>query len=92
VIEPGEIHLYESEEHHGNWLECIQSGKEPISPIEIGHRACSVCLVSHIAMKIPGRLEWSPEKEMFVNSDEANKHLSRPQRAPYGTDNVKMKG
>lgn len=89
-IEENEIHLYKSEEHHGNWLECIQSGKEPISPIEIGHRNCSVCLISHIAMKLGRRLEWDPIKEEFVNDPEANTYLSRSQRAPYGTDYVRI--
>lgn len=89
-IGAGEIHLYESEEHHGNWLDCIQSGKQPLSPAEIGHRACSVCLVSHVAMKVGRKLEWDPKAERFVNDDEANTHLSRPQRAPYGTDFVKI--
>jgi myo-inositol 2-dehydrogenase/D-chiro-inositol 1-dehydrogenase len=88
-IGAGEIHLYESEEHHGNWLDCIQTGKQPLSPAEIGHRACSVCLVSHVAMKVGRKLEWDPKAERFVNDDEANSHLSRPQRAPYGTDYVK---
>ncbi len=83
-----EIHLYVSNEQHGNWLDCIQSRKEPISPAEIGHRACSVCLVSHIAMKIPGVLEWDPKTERFKNNDLANSMLSRPQRYPYGTDYI----
>ena len=51
-----EIQLYKSNEQHGNWLECIKSGKEPISPVEIGHRACTVCLISHIAMKLPRKI------------------------------------
>src|SRR5210317_2049170 len=90
VIGPNEIHLYKSDEQHGNWLECIKSGKEPISPVEIGHRACTVCLVSHIAMKLPRQLEWNPEQERFVNDAEANALLSRTQRAPYGTSNIKF--
>ena len=90
VIGPEEIHLYQSDEHHGNWLDCIQSGKEPLSPAEIGHRACSVCLVSHVAMKVGRKLEWDPKTERFVNDEEANSHLGRPQRAPYGTDFVKI--
>jgi predicted dehydrogenase len=90
VIGSGEIHLYESEEHHGNWLDCIQSGEQPLSPAEIGHRACSVCLVSHVAMKLGRKLEWDPKAERFVNDDEANSHLSRSQRTPYGTDFVKI--
>lgn len=88
-IGENEIHLYVSNEQHGNWLDCIKSRKEPISPIEKGHRACSVCLVSHIAMKIPGILRWDPKAERFIDNDVANSMLSRPQRYPYGTDYVK---
>lgn len=84
-----EIHLYVSEEQHGNWLDCVQSRKQPISPVEIGHRACSVCLISHIAMKNPGILRWDPKAEKFVDNDQANSMLSRPQRYPYGTNYVK---
>ncbi len=90
VIGPEGIHLYQSDEHHGNWLDCIQSGKEPLSPAEIGHRACSVCLVSHVAMKLGRKLEWDAKTERFVNDEEANSHLGRPQRVPYGTDFVKI--
>jgi myo-inositol 2-dehydrogenase/D-chiro-inositol 1-dehydrogenase len=90
VINENETHLYVSEEQHGNWLDCIKSRKEPISPAEIGHRACSVCLVTHIAMKLGRKLAWDPDKELFVNDNEANSMLSRTQRAPYGTDYIKM--
>ena len=88
VIGPNEIHLYESKEQHGNWLDCIQSGEEPISPVEIGHRACTVCLISHIAMKLPRQLNWDPMTERFINDAEANAMLRRSQRAPYGTANI----
>lgn len=90
VIGENEIHLYVSENQQGNWLDCIKSRKEPISPVEIGHRACTVCLVTHIAMKLGRKLNWDPDKERFVNDDEANTMLSRPQRAPYGTNYIKM--
>lgn len=90
VIGPNEIHLYESNSQQGNWLDCIKSRKDPISPVEIGHRACTVCLITHIAMKLGRKLNWDPDKEMFVNDNEANSMLSRPQRAPYGTDYIKM--
>ena len=85
-----EIHLYESDEQHGNWLDCVQSRKQPISPVEIGHRACTVCLISHIAMKVPGILKWNPEAERFVDNDLANSMLSRPQRYPYGTNYIDL--
>jgi predicted dehydrogenase len=88
VIGPNEIHLYESREQHGNWLDCIQSKKPTISPAELAHRSCSACLVAHAAMKVPGKLLWDPKEEKFRNNVEANKLLSRPQRYPYGTNYV----
>lgn len=82
-IGPNEIHLYKSDDQHGNWLDCIRSRKAPTAPVEIGHRACSTCLLHHIAMKTGRKLHWDPVKERFQNDDAANGMLSRPQRAPY---------
>jgi len=89
-IKENEIHLYKIDNQHQNWLDCIKSGKEPISPVEKGHRACSVCLITHISMKLGRKLDWDPDTEKFVKDDEANKLLSRSQRFPYGTTNIKM--
>jgi predicted dehydrogenase len=89
-IKENETHLYMTTEHHGNWLECIRSRKPTISPVEVGHRACSLCLISHIAMKVPGILKWDPDKEKFTNSEQANSLLRREQRAPFGVDYLKL--
>lgn len=83
VIGPNEIHLYESSDHHGNWIDCVRSRKAPIAPVEVAHRSCSACLLHHIAMKLKRKVYWDPEKERFKNDEEANKMLSRPQRSPY---------
>jgi myo-inositol 2-dehydrogenase / D-chiro-inositol 1-dehydrogenase len=58
--------------------------------VEIGHRACSICLITHISMKLGRKLEWNPLTEQFVNDAEANKMLSRSQRYPYGTSFIKI--
>ena len=89
AIGKDEIHLYQSAEQHGDWLDCIKSRKQPISPVEIGHRACTVCLISHIAMKVDRKLYWDPKTERFKDDDFANSMLSRPQRYPYGTNYIK---
>jgi predicted dehydrogenase len=83
VIGPDEIHLYDSKDHHGNWLESIRSRQQPIAPVEVAHRACSACLLHHMAMKLERKLYWDPARERFKNDDEANGMLSRPQRPPY---------
>jgi predicted dehydrogenase len=83
VIGENEINLYRSEEQHGNWLDCIRSRKQPISPVEVGHRSCSTCLIHHVAMKLKRKVYWDPMNERFVNDDEANSMLNRPHRWPY---------
>ena len=83
VIGPDEIHLYDSPEQHGNWLDCIISRQQPVAPAEIAHRSCSACLVIHIGMKLNRKLYWDPVHERFRNDDEANAMLSRPQRPKY---------
>lgn len=83
VIGPKEIHLYESENHHLNWLQSVQSRKPPITNAEIAHRSCSACLLHHVAMKLKRKVYWDPKAEKFNNDDEANKLLSRPQRDAY---------
>ena len=83
TIGPDDIHLYESKDHHGNWLDCIRSRQQPIAPVEVAHRACSACLLHHMAMKLKRKLYWDPARERFKNDDEANGLLSRPQRTPY---------
>ncbi|WP_346317051.1 Gfo/Idh/MocA family oxidoreductase [Chitinophaga sp. YIM B06452] len=83
VIGENEIKLVDSKDHHGNWLESIVSRNTPITPIEVGHRACTVCLLNHAGMKLKRKLYWDPVLERFKNDDEANLLLSRPQRWPY---------
>lgn len=87
-IGPNEIHLYDSSEQHSNWLECIKTRAKTITPVEVAHRSCSVCLLSHIAMKIPRRLYWDPVNERFKNDDEANSMLSRPERYRYSLSQI----
>jgi predicted dehydrogenase len=87
-IGPDEIHLYKAPEQHEDWLNAIRTRRDPVAPAEVGHRSCSACLVSHIAMKIDGKLHWDPRYERFLDNDRANAMLERPQRYPYGTNYV----
>ena len=83
VIGPTEYHVYTSDDQHGNWLDCIHSRKAPVAPAEIGHRACSTCLLHWIAMKTQHHIYWDPKTEMILGDDIAASLLSRHQRHPY---------
>jgi hypothetical protein len=83
VIGPNEIHLYESRDHKRNFLDCIKSGREPITPVEVGHRSASICHLANIAMRLKRRLHWDPDEERFINDEQANRLLSKSVRAPW---------
>jgi len=83
VIGPDEIKLYKSRDHIGNFLDCVKSRQLTITPVEVAHRSISVGLLGEIAMLTRQKLRWDPEKEVFLNSDEANRLLSRSMRSPW---------
>lgn len=83
--EAGAVKLYRSTNHIGNFLECARTGAEPIAPVEVGHRSHSVCILTHIAMKLARKLRWDPAAERFIDDDEANAMLDYPHQEPWGT-------
>ncbi|MBL7153494.1 MAG: Gfo/Idh/MocA family oxidoreductase, partial [Phycisphaerae bacterium] len=82
-IGPNEIHLYNSNDHKGNFLDCIKSRKDPICNAEVGHRSSTVCHLANIAMLLDRPLKWDPKKEVFPGDDEATRMTWRPRRSPW---------
>jgi len=82
-IGPNEIQLYKSENHHRNFIDCVKTRKQTITPAEVAHRSISVALLGEIAMLTERKLKWNPEKEYFANDDDANRYLMRSYRRPW---------
>jgi len=82
-IRDDEIHLYESNNHMQNWLECIKTREKPIADVEAGHRSTTVCHLGNIARWAGRRLRWDPVQEIFPDDQDANQYLDRPRRKPY---------
>lgn len=78
------VEMPHSVSHHRNWLECVQSRKQPLAPAPIAHRSNTACILSWIAMKTGRPLTWDATAEQFTNDAEANAMLTRAERAPYG--------
>jgi predicted dehydrogenase len=71
-IGPGEVHLYRSPDHARNFLDCVRSRAETITPAEIAHRATSTALLGGIACQLGRPLKWDPAAERFIGDDAAN--------------------
>lgn len=82
-IGPEETRLYKSTDHHQNFLDCIKTREETITPAEVALRSISVGLIGEIAMLTGQKLAWDPDKEEFTNSAHANRMLIRPYHSPW---------
>jgi hypothetical protein len=82
-LKPEELHLYRSESHSGNFLECIRTRKKPICDVDIAHRAASALLLGGVAKQLQRNLKWDPQSEQFPNDDAANRLLSIAKRPPW---------
>jgi hypothetical protein len=80
---PNDVHLYKSNSHSGNFLDCVRTRQRTICDVETSHRAMSVILVGGIAEQLKRPLKWDPHREEFVNDPEANRMLSVTPREPW---------
>ncbi len=82
-IGANEVHLYESRNHIGNFLDSVGTRKETIAPARIAHRSIMVGHLGLIAMKLERKVQWDPVRERFVNDPEADRMLSRNMRGSW---------
>ena len=75
---------YVSNNHVGNFVDCVFSGEEPIAPIEAAHRTITIAHLGNIALRL-GReeLQWDPDKEELEDDVAASKMLRREMRSPW---------
>ena len=84
----GAHRLYVSDNHMGNFFDCVRSRKAPVCDAEIGHRSASICHLGVISIRLGRKLQWDPKKEEFVGDQEANGWLAREMRKPWTYDAV----
>jgi predicted dehydrogenase len=77
------VKLYRSNNHLGDFLQCIRSRQRPICDVEVGARSVSVCHLGNLAYWNKRPLKWDPKTERFLKDDEANKWRDRQRRAPW---------
>jgi predicted dehydrogenase len=53
--------------HQLNFIEAVRERKDPIVPVEIGHRSCTVCTLGNIACELKRTIKWDPATETFID-------------------------
>jgi predicted dehydrogenase len=69
--------------HVQDFLNCMRSRERPRSDVEIGHNSMIACHLGNIAFRLGRHVKWDVEGEKMMGDEEAQKHVSRPYRAPW---------
>jgi predicted dehydrogenase len=77
------IKLPVSHNHQQNFLDCVRSRELPIADVEEAHRSTTVCHLINIARWTQRKLQWNPDKEIFVGDKDANTYIDRDRRSPW---------
>ena len=75
--------LYESNNHYGDFLDCVRKRRDPVAPVEAGYVASYLGMLAETAGRLQSELRWDPAVERFTNDDDANRLLTRPMRGPW---------
>ncbi len=81
-IAEDEVHLYNSTDHHRNWVDCLISRERTVADVEIGARSVTVCHLLNLAYWNRKSYNYDPANWCFDN-DEDNKQLDRERRGPW---------
>ncbi len=82
-LRPDEVHLYRSQSHSGNFLQCVRTRQRTICDADVAQRAASALLLGGVAKQLDRTLKWDPKAEVFLHDDEANRLLSIAKRPPW---------
>lgn len=58
--------------HLENFVNALKTKTDPVVPVEIGHRSCTVCTLGNIAYDLGRPIKWDPQAEKFVDDPEAD--------------------
>ncbi len=83
VIGENEIHLYHSRDHYANFIDCVKSRKETITPCEVAHRSASVGHLCNIAIYTGRKIRWNAKNETIIDDPGASEMLRPVYREPW---------
>ncbi|MHC4083981.1 MAG: Gfo/Idh/MocA family protein [Planctomycetota bacterium] len=87
-IGPGEIQLARPrgdhrQGHRRDFLDCVKTRAQTITPVEIGHHSAIPCHLANIAMILGRKIRWDAKREKIIDDLTASSILNRSMRAPW---------
>ena len=79
-LKDSDVRLFESKEHHRNFIDAVISRGQVAAPAETAQRAAATCYLGSISAAVKRPLKFDPVAEKFIGDDEANTMLIKPMR------------
>lgn len=80
---PKRVNLLRSPGHHQNFLDCVKSRRQTLTPAEVAHRSMTPGCLGQIAMLLGRKLRYDPVKEEILGDEVANSMLGATLREPW---------
>ncbi|MCP5117568.1 MAG: hypothetical protein GY953_42640 [bacterium] len=75
--------LYLSDHHQKNFVDCVKSRKQAVSPLEAAIRSDTISHLSDMVVRLRRPIEWDPKREVVVNQKSAGRLLDRAMRKKW---------
>lgn len=79
-LKPNDTHLYNSPGHERNFVDCIKTRAQTVSPLEAAIRSDTISHMADICVRLGRPIKWDPQAEAIVDDPQATRMLSRASR------------
>jgi predicted dehydrogenase len=80
---PGQIKLFRSPGHQRNFLDCVRSRTEPLTPSETALRSVTPGYLAMISMRLGRKIRFNPVSQKIIDDSAASGMLGRAMRSPW---------
>ncbi len=82
-LDQAKIKLYDSKDHVKNFLECVETRKQPITNADIGGHTAIICHLVNLAYYHRQAIKWDPDKMTFADASCDPAWMTYNYRSPW---------
>jgi predicted dehydrogenase len=82
-IGPDEVRLPVTQSHHRQFIDCVLSRGETLTPPRVALRSATPGYLGNIAMQTGRTIRWDPARQRILDDPAAERLLGRPPRSPW---------
>jgi hypothetical protein len=79
----GDVRLFESTNHHRNFIDAVLTRGQTAAPAPVAQRAATLCHLGAISAALGRPVKFDGVAENFGSDADANAQLARPLRGPW---------